>query len=322
VSKSLVDKVAEAVLYEGYVLYPYRPSSVKNRHRWTFGGLYPRAYAEGRRGSDAWMAEAQCLVTGDEAASLRVTVRFLHLMNRNTVPGTGTWQEATERSAELGPFTVADLTATRRCQNFEFPALRQVQVAATTVIREQEAVAGSVEMSAERVGPGVFRLTTRISNRTESDGGGAYTRDAALMRSLVSTHAILNVTGGRFVSLTDPPDGLRQAAADCRNTGVWPVLVGDPGQTDTMLASPIILPDYPEIAPESPGDLFDGTEIDEILTLRILTLTDEEKRQAADADPRVEAMLARTESLAREQLMNLHGTTRCLRPVCTEGPHA
>jgi hydrogenase maturation protease len=99
------------------------------------------------------------------------------------------------------------------------------------------------------------------------------------------------------------------------------VLVGEPGQTDTMLASPIILPDYPQIAPESPGDLFDGTEIDEILTLRILTLTDEEKRQAAAADARVEAMLARTESLAREQMMNLHGTTRGLRPLCTEERH-
>ena len=82
-----------------------------------------------------------------------------------------------------------------------------------------------------------------------------------------------------------------------------------------MLSSPIILYDYPQIAPESPGDLFDATEIDEILTLRILTLTEDEKRAMSDVDDRARALLERTESLAREQLMGLHGTIRGLRPI-------
>jgi hydrogenase maturation protease len=129
------------------------------------------------------------------------------------------------------------------------------------------------------------------------------------------------VRGGAFVSLLDPPEPWGEAAAGCRNVGTWPVLVGEEGQTDLMLSSPIILYDYPQVAPESPGDLFDGTEIDEILTLRILTLTDEEKRTMAAVDERAQALLARTEGLGGEQLLRLHGAVRGLRPLPGEQGH-
>ena len=118
------------------------------------------------------------------------------------------------------------------------------------------------------------------------------------MQSLVSTHVILGVESGEFVSLLEPPDEVQPFVAQCQNVGVWPVLVGDEGQRDTLLASPIILYDYPQIAPESVGDLFDGTEIDEILSLRILTLTDDEKREIRDSDERARQILERTESHA------------------------
>jgi hypothetical protein len=101
--------------------------------------------------------------------------------------------------------------------------------------------------------------------------------------------------------------------AACTNASLWPVLVGGDGQRDTLLASPIILYDYPQIAPESPGDLFDGTEIDEILTLRILTMTDAEKAEMRQTDERARALLERTEALSAEALMGLHGTMRSLR---------
>ncbi len=109
-------------------------------------------------------------------------------------------------------------------------------------------------------------------------------RADALMYSLVSAHTILTVEDGEFVSLLDPPENLRSLAAECSNIGTWPVLVGEEGERDTMLSSPIILYDYPQIAPESPGSLFDGTEIDEILSLRILTMTDEEKHEMRQSD--------------------------------------
>ena len=117
------------------------------------------------------------------------------------------------------------------------------------------------------------------------------------------------MSGSRF-----PPDQISELAASCKNLGTWPVLVGEPGERDTLLSSPIILYDYPQIAPESVGDLFDGTEIDEILSLRIMTLTDEEKREMSQSDERARQMLERTETLPVEQLMKLHGVLRNLPP--------
>jgi hypothetical protein len=135
------------------------------------------------------------------------------------------------------------------------------------------------------------------------------------MRSLASTHAILDVRGGEFISLQNPPENFRESAAGCRNIGVWPVLVGENGERHTMLASPIILYDYPEVAPESAGDFFDATEMDEMLTLRIMTLTEDEKREMRAGDERARRILERTESLAPEHLMKLHGAVRGLRPA-------
>jgi len=191
---------------------------------------------------------------------------------------------------------------------------------AGAVVRSQRAVAGTIELSAAPVAEGLFRATVRILNATqqaETRGG----REDALMVSLISTHAILSVRKGAFVSLLDPPEVWREAAAACRNLGLWPVLVGEVGDADAMLASPIILYDHPQIAPESPGDLFDGTEIDEILTLRILTLTDEETREMSAGDERARALLARTEALGRDHLMRLHGTIRGLKPLAKGDGH-
>jgi len=179
--------------------------------------------------------------------------------------------------------------------------------------REQHVIAGEVEVSTAAVGDGLFRLTVAVRNLTPLEVPAS--RDDALLRSLVSAHTLLGASAGEFVSLTDPPDDCRDAAAGCRNVGVWPVLVGEEGQRDTVLASPIILYDYPRLAPESPGDLFDGTEIDEILSLRILTLTDDEKRLAAAVDERARALLARTEQLGADDLFALHGAIRDRRPV-------
>jgi hydrogenase maturation protease len=126
------------------------------------------------------------------------------------------------------------------------------------------------------------------------------------------------MVNGQFVSLLEPPENLKDLAASCENVGAWPVLVGAEGQRDTMLASPIILYDYPQIAPESPGDLFDGTEIDEILALRIMTMTDDEKREMRSTDDRARKILERTEALPVELLTRLHGTLRELRSLKEE----
>jgi hypothetical protein len=171
-----------------------------------------------------------------------------------------------------------------------------------------------VDVVVAQAGAQEFRVTTRVFNCALPEPGTAMSRDDALLRSLVSAHVILSAQDGTFVSLLDPPMECAEAAAACQNIGVWPVLVGEKGEKDTVLSSPIILYDYPQLAPESPGDFFDATEIDEMLTLRILTLTDEEKQAMAAVDPRARDLLARTEAVARE-LMQLHGTIRDLRSL-------
>jgi hypothetical protein len=153
-------------------------------------------------------------------------------------------------------------------------------------------------------------VTVRIENTTPWAGGE---REAALRRTFCSTHTVLRVEQAAFVSLTDPPAPLQPAAAACENIGTWPVLVGEEGERHTLLSSPIILSDHPRIAPESPGDLFDGGEIDQLLTLSILGLTDEEKAEMRASDPRTREVLERTEALTPEQLMRLHGTVRELQ---------
>jgi hypothetical protein len=216
--------------------------------------------------------------------------------------------------------TLGLLIGQPRQLSFQFPTTRGTESlrdgAAEVVgvmVREQHAIRGTVELSAEDLADGLFKLTVRICNETPLANTAQVMRDQAQLCALMSTHSILAVCAGEFVSLTDPPDARRAQAARCHNEGAWPVLVGAEGDKDTMLSSPIILYDYPQIAPESPGDLFDATEIDEILTLRILALTDEEKQEMAALDPRARALLQRTETLAREQLMGLHGTMHKVR---------
>jgi hydrogenase maturation protease len=354
-NRALVDRIADAVLYEGYILYPYRPS-LKNRQRWTFGGLYPEAWCRAQgAGADAPSNQTECLIAGGPTTTFEAVVRFLHLTARlvgeydpplTEWPGGAaspgrpvetlrvgahlyhTWQEAEECEVDLGGVTLGERSARPRSVPFSFaggrrsePVRNEAGEIVGALVREQEAVEGTVEAAAVRIAEGLFRVTLRVVNRTPLEGAEHRSRDEALLRTLVSAHAILAVGHGEFVSLLDPPDCWREEAAACRNVGVWPVLVGDEGQRDTMLSSPIILYDYPQVAPESPGDFFDGTEIDEMLTLRILTLTDEEKRAMAAVDGRAAELLARTEALAREQLLGLHGTVRGLRPVPGEGAH-
>ena len=181
-------------------------------------------------------------------------------------------------------------------------------------MRTQQAIAGEIEIAANRqsaIGDRqLLKLSVVIRNLTPFADAESGSRDDALMHSFVSAHTILETQRGSFVSLLDPPDYYKTAASDCVNRGTYPVLVGDEGDRDCVLSSPIILYDYPQIAPESAGDLFDGTEIDEILTLRIMSLTDDEKREMRSADELARKLLERTESMSPEQLMNLHGVMK------------
>jgi hypothetical protein len=343
-----LDKIAEAVLYEGYMLYPYRASAVKNQQRWNFGVLCPRSWSEQQSGTESWMMQTECLLQGDLAAQLSVQVRFLQIVNRSIgklsqplreIPaGTepafevvdklevngrtfASWQEAAEREIAVPALHIA-APSRHQVLSFEFPAGRDVELLHNddglivgVVVREWQSLSGSVEMSSLQLEDDAIRVTVRTRNLTSGGSLKAESRADALMYSFISTHARLSLDGGEFVSSIDPPERLKDLVAQCNNIGCWPVLVGEEGDRDTMLASPIILYDYPQIAEESPGSLFDGTEIDEILSLRILTMTDEEKQEMRQSDQRASQILERTESMPPEQFMKLHGVLRGLRPV-------
>lgn len=79
----LVEKIVNAVPYEGYILYPYRPSSMKNRLRWSFGVLAPKAYSEAQRGTDRWSMRTEFLVQARQHTTLNIKTHFLHLMARD-----------------------------------------------------------------------------------------------------------------------------------------------------------------------------------------------------------------------------------------------
>ncbi len=347
-STSTLDRIVAATLYEGYILYPYRPSSVKNQVRWTFGGVHPRAWSEASGGTDPWVAQTECLLHDPGSARVSVQVRFLQLVTRTVMrldpPGevldaeaigrledvpelrvAGVthrgWEEATELSIDCGVHDVEALLAGevvveslhRETSALE-PLVDEHGLVPGALLRERQQLGADVAIAAERVGPELVRVRVVVRNTSACPLTGDRDRERALCSSLVSTYAILVAERGEWLSLADPPADAVDAAAGCRNTGLWPVLIGEPGDSDTILASPIILEDHPQVAPESSGDLFDATEIDEILSLRILALTDDEKAEMRAADGRARALLDRTEALTGEDLMRMHGTIREIRP--------
>ena len=344
-----VEKIAEAVLYEGYMLYPYRPSSVKNQQRWNFGVLCPQSYCEQQQGSEAWTMQTECLVKAISSTRLTVKIRFLQIVRRSVgrlhtlgqeesegveprfdpvdrIEVSGRvyqpWEEAAERehtSIALDPSELSSLSPL----HLTFPAGKQFEYlcdeqgqAVGVLVREWEALTASVQFDSTQCHGGVVKITVRVRNLTSFDLAETTNRGNALAFSLISAHTILGVEQGEFLSLLEPPAGLEDLVAQCSNIGTWPVLVGD--QAETMLSSPIILYDHPQIAPESAGNLFDSTEIDEILSLRILTLTDDEKREMRQSDDRAREILERTENMPEEQFMKLHGVLRGLTQLKEE----
>jgi hydrogenase maturation protease len=231
-----------------------------------------------------------------------------------------TWQEVVEREIEINGLSLCSLVGHSHPAEFTFAGCDQIEPLIEAdrsivgmILRRQEPVNGWIDVFVESVSSGLVRLSVEVRNETPLEDGAECDREALMLRSLASTHTILELTDGKFVSLLETPPEYATAAAQCNNLGCWPVLIGQPGDQSTMLSSPIILYDYPQIAAESDGDFFDGCEIDEMLALRVMTLTDDEKQQMRGVDDRARAILERTDSRPEEYLMKLHGSMR--RPV-------
>jgi hypothetical protein len=327
---ALARLAADAVLYEGYLLYPYRSSAAKNQVRWQFGVLGPRGAAADGVGEEVDLA-AECLLrpdaSADGAPAVTVHLRFLQLQRRGAeqvradggyervdafrVAGafSTSWDEAVEIERGLGTFGLPEL---RRGVDVPVavPGGEDVEdVPGGRLVRRRWPLSARVSLRGEDDGA-LLRLRLAVTNTADAARG----KDAALRVSLIGTHLLLAADAARFVSVIDPPADAREAAARCRQHRCWPVLAGDggpDGQTsDVVLAAPIILYDHPAVAPESAGAMFDSTEIDEILTLRVMTLTDEEKAQARATDAHAAAIIDRCEQMSPEQLQRLHGILR------------
>ncbi|MFB7650730.1 MULTISPECIES: hypothetical protein [unclassified Streptomyces] len=336
-------QVADAVLFEGYVLYPYRASAAKNRLRWQFGVLVPPAWTSAAEEHD--FQHTELLMEPRKGASLAVEVRFLHAGRRTvqralpdggfeTVPELRLddrvlvpWDEGHEEQVRL---TVAvDALAgagvvvpvTRPAGEETEPVTDAAGRTVGRLLRRREEISARLRLSADDLdGPYTTqRLRVVLENTSDWAPDEDTTRDTALARSLVAAHTLLSLDAGRFLSLTDPPEWAKGAVAQCRNLQTWPVLAGEPGTADLVLSSPIILEDHPAIAPESPGALYDATEIDEILALRTAALTDEEKREARGTDDRAAAVIDLADSMPAEVLERLHGAVRGLREITTPG---
>jgi hypothetical protein len=312
--------IADAVLYEGYLLYPYRATSSKNQSRWQFGVVGPPGASDAGIGEDDSLS-AQFLIDGD--SELTLVVRFLQLQHRRAERDVGggrfepvdeltgglqswvTWDEAVERELTFGPFDLANLAQPRTVEVAVDEGTDKEDVDGGRLIRTRAAISAELTIKVEHDDD-----LNRVSVAVRNTGAAAAGKDTAIATSLIGTHVIAEVVGGEFVSLLEPPDTAAGPVSRLVQHRCFPVLAGRPGERDLMLISPIILYDHPEIAEQSEGALYDSTEIDEILTLRVMTMTDEEKAQARATDPRAAAIIDRCDSMSPEAMQQLHGILR------------
>lgn len=336
-------QIADAVLFEGYVLYPYRASAAKNRLRWQFGVLVPPGY--GQDSGEHSHQRTECLMEPRPGDRLAVELRFLRAQRRTVQRATAAggfesvheleladrvlvpWDEGVEERVEL-VVPVDELAGDGIVRPFALPAceemelLREGGVTVGRLLRRREQAAGVLRLTARDV-PGPYevrRLAVVVENTADWSPGPGDRRDAALPRALVSAHLLLGLDRGAFLSVTDPPEWAKAAVGECRNEHTWPVLAGPPGRAQVLLSSPIILEDHPLVAPESLGALYDATEIDEILALRTAALTEREKREARGTDERARAVIDLADSMPPEVLERLHGAVRGLREITGDDP--
>jgi hypothetical protein len=281
-----LEQLVDSLLFEGYALYPYTPGATKNATPTPFGIVYPPAYAA-TLASTFDHLELRCVLEAPADAVVRAELRFL-------VPG-GEHHMAVPRRVDLAGAMVGALPGS--------PIEKRAHIetdagAPLTVV---------LGLRAQALGGGRFEVWLRVENRTVA--GAGLDRGGALRRSLLSTLPLLRVTGGRFISPLESPRP---------SVNTFPVLATP--SDDSVLGAAIVLPDHPEIAPESRGGLFDSTEIEEALLLHVQALSDPEREEIERQDPAVREMVARAAGATPEEILALHGRVTLRDPETTEPP--
>jgi hypothetical protein len=296
---SAIEELVRSLLYEGYALYPYTPG-VKNATPTPFGIVYPPSYAESQPAAFP-MLRLETVLQGGPDARISGTVLFLQ--------ATGERHEATERSLELAPVTLAELARGPVRDTYAFE------------MEDERELRGRIAMRADLLSPELARIRLCLHNETEMRADPEeVSRGEALRHSLISTHPLLEVENGRFISPLERhgPEGEAALASEPVNT--FPVLLGD--QDAAVLGAAIVLPDHPELAPESLGNLFDNTEIEEALLLHVHALSEDERREISSQDPAVREMIERAESTTGEDILGLHGRLTYTEPEADKGAAA
>jgi hypothetical protein len=328
-----VRAIADAVLYEGYLLYPYRASSSKNQSRWQFGVLGAPKATAASFAEDPTMSMQCLLEAGASPGSVAVHLRFLQLQVRSVEERSGagyrpvdelvvdgrsllSWDEARECEVELPTYDLSGAfegAAPTVRTTVDVPGGEDIEPVVDgagnelgRIVRRCLPLRAEVDIGAE-ADDGFARLTVAVANTHPDEAHG---KDEAIRISLIGTHVLIVADGAGFVSLLEPPEAAAAAAERCRQRRCYPVLVGPTGSSDVVLGSPIILYDHPEIAEQSAGALFDSTEIDEILSQRVMTMTDAEKAEARATDPRAAEIIDRCDQMSPETLRDLHGVLR------------
>ena len=283
----VLEQLVDSLLWEGYALYPYTPTATKNATPTPFGIVYPPVYA-GTLASTYDHLELRCVLEAPGDALLSAEVRFL-------APG-GDRHQAAERRLGVPGAMVGALASV--------PARKRASVECGG---ENPPLAVELTLEASELGHGEYEVTLRVANGTLVSSG--LDRAGALSRSLLSTHPIVRVQGGRFLSPLERP---------CRSINTFPVLASP--ADDAVLGAAIVLPDHPEIAPESRGGLFDSTEIEEALLLHVQVLSDAEREEIEQHDPAVREMIARAAAATPEEIVALHGRVTVRDPHTTEPP--
>ena len=328
-----VERIANTVIYEGYRLFPYSPSAIKNTRPSLFGVVYPEDFNRQDQSAGAHM-QTECIMQGTDASELNVTLRFLQLKEMafampDFAEGKDHVQNRDERAfsmhgyhekkIETGSLRISELETGRNFAiEFEQESKAETLRNATekpiaTCISRLSRLKGSMSVLASRVEgtKDLFKISVRISNTTPLKNLKELDRDSVLRQSFLSTHLILRAQNGEFLSLTEMDGDIKKIAKGCNNVNMWPVLATK--ENDVMLSSPIILYDYPEIAPESTGDFFDSTEIEEYLLLHIAMLSDEEKEKFSQGDERLRAAFENAKKIGQDEMLKLHGTFRFTR---------
>jgi len=277
----MLDELLDALLYEGYALYPYTPGATKNATPTPFGIVYPPAYSASRPSTFDHLCMEAALVPGPDA-TLEAEVRFLQAGRpEDRLRGV-------ERRVQLPRVPLGTLRGDGAVADFDFDGLT-----------------GTLAMRADMVKDDLARVSVRVHNTTPLDAAEDAPRKRALESSLISTHPVAYARGSRFEPATDHPEWA--------SVNTFPVLATP--EDDTMLGATIVLPDHPRLAPESAGSLFDGTEIEEALLLHVHTLSDPEREAIAGGDPAVRAMVERAVATTPEEMLRLHGRLELRDPV-------